>query len=53
MGDYTLQSDCLKLQGHESLWRIRIGDYRVIYTIDETSRMIDIIAVRQRGDAYR
>lgn len=26
---------CRKLTGEENLWRIRVGDYRVIYTIDD------------------
>ena len=29
---------CIKLRGDEGLWRIRIGDYRVIYAIDEVKR---------------
>ena len=43
----------VKLQGNRSLWRIRIGDFRVIYSVDESARMIDISAVRNRRDAYR
>ena len=43
----------VKLQGHKNLWRMRIGDYRAIYSIDDSSRGIDISAVRNRRDAYR
>jgi mRNA interferase RelE/StbE len=42
-----------KLMGSESLWRIRIGDYRVLYAIDDSARLVDIIAIRHRRDAYR
>lgn len=42
-----------KLQGEKNLWRIRIGDYRIIYTISSEKRMVDIIAIRHRSDAYR
>jgi len=42
---------CRKLQG-KGLWRIRIGDYRVLYAIDDPERVVDIIAVRHRGRAY-
>jgi len=35
------------------LWRIRAGDYRVIYEIDDRRRTVDISAVRHRSDAYR
>jgi mRNA interferase RelE/StbE len=46
-------SGVIRLQGHKNLWRIRIGDYRVIYSIDDTSRNIDVSVVRHRSDAYR
>jgi len=45
--------NCLKLRGGGNLWRIRIGVYRVIYAIDDNKKLIDIIAVRHRRDAYR
>ena len=44
---------CCKLAGSESLWRIRVGNYRVLYAIDDPERLVDIIAVRHRKDAYR
>ena len=41
-----------KLTGEKNLWRIRIGDYRVIYSILDKERRIDITAVRHRREAY-
>jgi len=41
-----------KLRGELALWRIRIGDYRVIYAIDDPARIVDITAVRHRSKAY-
>lgn len=43
---------CRKLRGRGHLWRIRIGEYRVIYAVDDASRIVDIIAVRHRREAY-
>lgn len=43
---------CKKLEGAADLWRVRIGDYRVIYSVDEAGR-VDIAAIRHRSDAYR
>jgi len=43
---------CRKLRVPEGLWRIRIGDYRVVYTIDDLNRTVDIIYVRHRKKAY-
>ena len=34
-------------------YRIRIGDYRVVYTVDKTAKEITIIKVRHRRDVYR
>ncbi len=44
---------CKKLAGQNALWRIRIGDYRVIYAIDDTRRLIDITIIRHRSKVYR
>jgi mRNA interferase RelE/StbE len=44
---------CRKLIGETNLWRIRVGTYRIIYSIDDEMRLIDIIAVRHRSEAYR
>jgi mRNA interferase RelE/StbE len=44
---------CRKIQGSDNLWRIRVGDYRVIYSVDDPQRIVDIVAVRHRSEAYR
>lgn len=44
---------CRKLQGASDLWRIRVGDYRVLYGVDDIRRFVDVIAVRHRSEAYR
>ncbi|MBI2878614.1 MAG: type II toxin-antitoxin system RelE/ParE family toxin [Candidatus Rokubacteria bacterium] len=41
-----------KLRGTMDLWRVRVGDYRVIYHIDDSGRLIDITHIRHRRDAY-
>lgn len=43
---------CRKLQGEKNIWRIRVGDYRVIYALYEGEQRVDIIAVRHRSKAY-
>jgi len=43
---------CRKLHGEKSMWRIRIGDYRVIYTINDAEHIVDITGVRHRSKAY-
>jgi mRNA interferase RelE/StbE len=40
------------LKGSRDLWRIRIGDYRVLYAVNDNECLVDIIAVRHRSKAY-
>ena len=44
---------CKKLNVGENLWRIRVGDYRVIYGISDTIRIVTITEVKNRKNAYR
>ena len=44
---------CRKLAGSENDWRIRIGDYRVIYEIDEDEKAVRVFRIRHRREAYR
>ncbi|SKB12007.1 Addiction module toxin, RelE/StbE family [Planktothrix sp. PCC 11201] len=43
----------VKLKGGDNSYRIRIGDYRVVYIIDDQDRIVRIMRVRHRRDAYR
>ncbi|VEP11567.1 Addiction module toxin, RelE/StbE family [Hyella patelloides LEGE 07179] len=42
-----------KLMGSESIYRIRVGDYRVIYNIQSSILTIEIIKVGHRREIYR
>ncbi len=53
LADEPRPSECRKLRGPTGRWRIRMGAYRVIYEIDDTARIVDIIAIRHRREAYR
>ena len=45
-------SGCRKLTGAQNRWRIRVGDYRVIYTVNDAGRIVEIVVVRHRSKAY-
>ena len=47
-----LPSGCRKLKGAQSSYRIRVGDYRIIYDVDAANRAVTIFHVRHRRDAY-
>jgi mRNA interferase RelE/StbE len=46
-------SDCRKLVNTRNAYRIRVGDYRVIYAILEVVLVVAIESVRHRREAYR
>jgi len=42
-----------KLVGSEHIYRIRVGDYRVIYGIDDRALLLLVQRIRHRSDVYR
>ena len=42
-----------KLAGRSNLLRVRQGNYRVIYSVDEQARVVDVIKIGHRRDVYR
>jgi mRNA interferase RelE/StbE len=44
---------CRKLVGSKNDWRIRLGNYRVVYEIDDRVHVVRINRVRHRGEVYR
>jgi mRNA interferase RelE/StbE len=50
--DNPRPSGCRKLTGRDG-WRLRAGDYRVIYEIDDAARVVRVIAIGHRRDVYR
>ena len=53
LGFQPRPAGCKKLKGAQNLWRIRVGDYRVVYSVNDSSRSVDITAVRHRSEVYR
>jgi mRNA interferase RelE/StbE len=41
-----------KIQGSE-LWRVREGDYRIVYFIDDNKKIITVVRIGHRRDVYR
>ena len=42
-----------KLKGEDNLYRIRVGDYRVVYEIEDNVLLIIVIRVKHRNEVYR
>jgi mRNA interferase RelE/StbE len=43
---------CKKLSGRQE-YRVRVGDYRVLYVVGDATKTIDVVAVGNRRDVYR
>jgi mRNA interferase RelE/StbE len=43
---------CKKLSGGDDEWRIRVGDYRVVYTIDDAELRVEVTRIRHRSEVY-
>ncbi len=46
-------SGCKKLVGGERDWCVRVGDYRVLYEIDDAEKAVRVLNVKHRRAAYR
>jgi mRNA interferase RelE/StbE len=46
-------SGCRKITGSKNDWRLRVGDYRVIYEINEREKAVRIMRIRHRREVYR
>ena len=46
-------SGCKKLTGSSNSYRIRVGDYRVLYTIVDKELLVDIVTIGDRKEVYK
>ena len=53
LADEPFPRRAVKLQGGEDLYRIRVGDYRMIYGVDRAAKLVTIHHVRHRREVYR
>ena len=52
MADDPRPPGCKKLKGVENLYRLREGDYRVIYSVEDRVLRVIVVAVGNRKDVY-
>jgi mRNA interferase RelE/StbE len=44
---------CEKLAGSEGRYRVRVGNYRVVYAVQHARRVVDIVKIGHRREVYR
>jgi len=54
LSDNPRPHGCTKLEGYnEALWRVRVGDYRIVYSVDDVVCIVDIRRVGNRKNIYQ
>lgn len=54
LAEEALPRGAAKLRGKEGEgWRIKVGDYRILYTVDEARQVIKVYRIKHRREAYR
>lgn len=44
---------CEKLEGMKASYRVRVGDYRIVYAVSDELRTVEIVRIANRRDVYR
>lgn len=52
LGSEPRPRGCTKVRG-TSLYRVRVGEYRVLYRVDDRARVVDVVSVGHRREVYR
>ena len=45
--------DSQKIEGNEKIFRVRVGDYRILYEVDFREKLVGIIKIDKREKFYR
>ncbi len=53
LADNPRPAGCTKLSGVDELWRIRVGDWRIVYRIEDRILVVEVVRVAHRRQAYR
>jgi mRNA interferase RelE/StbE len=52
LADSPRPAGCRKLKGYKDQWRIRVGDWRVVYIIDDAAKLVSITRIAHRREVY-
>lgn len=53
LADNPQPSSSRKLEGYKNLFRLRVGDWRIVYQINDNQLLVVVLEVGARGDIYR
>jgi mRNA interferase RelE/StbE len=52
LGDEPRPNGCEKIVGSDTLWRVRVGDYRIVYEVRDDVLVVVVVLIGNRRDVY-
>ena len=52
LGRAPRPAGCKKLKGYKDQWRVRAGDWRVVYIIDDAAKLVSVTRIAHRREVY-
>ena len=52
LADTPRPAGCKKLKGYKDQWRVRVGDWRVLYIIDDAAKLVSVTRIAHRREVY-
>ena len=52
LGENPRAAGCKKLKGYKDHWRVRVGDWRVVYIIDDAAKVVSVTRIAHRREVY-
>jgi mRNA interferase RelE/StbE len=52
LADNPRPSGCKKLKGYKDQWRVRVGDWRVVYIINDVAKLVSVTRIAHRREVY-
>jgi len=52
VADNPRPAGCKKLKGYKDQWRIRVGDWRVVYIISDATKVVSVTRIAHRREVY-
>lgn len=53
LANHPLPPGCIKLAGYDWLYRIRVGDWRIVYEVNDVEEIVMVLAVKHGREVYR
>jgi len=52
LGENPRPPDCKKLKAYSDVWRIRVGDWRILYIVDDGAKLVSVTRIAHRREVY-